>query len=155
MPNIRLGPIFSPRNRNACQRRTKTAPNAGAKVHHLAGSGRSKSAPSCWALVKPCCGVCALGFARLAAVFEAVALAVHFPKIWFETSDFSRKRSHCAPPALYTTEPFDFSRRRFISKMWTWWVSRSSRAPVRRSDPNVLVHSSNGRLDVTMVDPRS
>jgi len=31
-----------------CQRRTKTAPNAGAKVHHLAGSGRSKSAPSCW-----------------------------------------------------------------------------------------------------------
>jgi putative transposase len=31
-----------------CPRRTKTAPNAGAKVHHLAGSGRSKSAPSCW-----------------------------------------------------------------------------------------------------------
>ena len=25
---------------------------------------------------------------------------VHFPKIWFETSDFSRKRSHCAPQAL-------------------------------------------------------
>jgi hypothetical protein len=24
----------------------------------------------------------------------------HFPKIWFETSDFSRKRSHCAPQAL-------------------------------------------------------
>jgi len=25
---------------------------------------------------------------------------IHFPKIWFETSDFSRKRSHCAPQAL-------------------------------------------------------
>jgi hypothetical protein len=25
---------------------------------------------------------------------------LHFPKIWFETSDFSRKRSHCAPQAL-------------------------------------------------------
>jgi putative glutamine amidotransferase len=25
---------------------------------------------------------------------------VHFSKIWFETSDFSRKRSHCAPQAL-------------------------------------------------------
>jgi len=31
-----------------CQRRTKTAPNAGEKVHHLAGSGRSKTAPACW-----------------------------------------------------------------------------------------------------------
>jgi hypothetical protein len=27
-------------------------------------------------------------------------LLFHFPKIWFETSDFSRKRSHCAPQAL-------------------------------------------------------
>ena len=25
---------------------------------------------------------------------------IHFPKIWFEPSDFSRKRSHCAPQAL-------------------------------------------------------
>jgi len=33
---------------NVCQRRTKTAPNAGEKVHHLAGSGRSKTAPACW-----------------------------------------------------------------------------------------------------------
>jgi len=32
----------------ACQRRTKIAPFAGEKVHHLAGSGRSKSAPPCW-----------------------------------------------------------------------------------------------------------
>ncbi|MDG2403582.1 MAG: hypothetical protein P8M25_01090, partial [Paracoccaceae bacterium] len=40
-------------------------------------------------------------------------LGLHFPKIWFETSDFSRKRSYCAPQALKTTEPFDFSRRRF------------------------------------------
>ena len=31
-----------------CQRRTKIAPNAGEKVHHLAGSGRSKTAPACW-----------------------------------------------------------------------------------------------------------
>jgi hypothetical protein len=30
---------------NACQRRTKTAPVAGATVHHLADFGRSKSAP--------------------------------------------------------------------------------------------------------------
>jgi hypothetical protein len=29
----------------ACQRRTKTAPVAGATVHHLADFGRSKSAP--------------------------------------------------------------------------------------------------------------
>ena len=28
-----------------CQRRTKTAPVAGATVHHLADFGRSKSAP--------------------------------------------------------------------------------------------------------------
>jgi hypothetical protein len=31
-----------------CQRRTKTAPIAGAKARHLAGSGRTKSAPVCW-----------------------------------------------------------------------------------------------------------
>jgi len=36
-----------------------------------------------------------------------------------------------------------------------WWVSRSSSAPVSRSDPNTPVHSSNGRLLVTMVEPRS
>ena len=30
---------------NKCQRRTKTAPVAGATVHHLADFGRSKSAP--------------------------------------------------------------------------------------------------------------
>src|SRR3954447_20346456 len=41
------------------------------------------------------------------------------------------------------------------SRMWTWWVSRSSSAPVSRSDPNTPVHSSNGRLLVTMVEPRS
>jgi hypothetical protein len=34
-------------------------------------------------------------------------------------------------------------------------LSRSSRAPVRRSAPNTLVHSSKGRLLVTMVEPRS
>ena len=34
----------------------------------------------------------------------------------------------------------------FISRMWTWWVRRSSSAPVRRSGPNTSVHSSNGRL---------
>src|SRR5438046_1462401 len=39
--------------------------------------------------------------------------------------------------------------------MWTWWVSRSSRAPVRRSAPNTDVYSSKGRLLVTMVEPRS
>ena len=33
--------------------------------------------------------------------------------------------------------------------MWTWWVRRSSRAPVRRSPPSTSVHSSNGRLLVT------
>jgi hypothetical protein len=27
-------------------------------------------------------------------------LFFHFPQIWFEPSDFSRKRSHCAPQAL-------------------------------------------------------
>src|SRR5215472_11662925 len=32
--------------------------------------------------------------------------------------------------------------------MWTWWVSRSSSAPVNLSDPNTPVHSSNGRLEV-------
>jgi hypothetical protein len=25
--------------------------------------------------------------------------------------------------------------------MWTWWLSRSSSAPVSRSDPNTPVHS--------------
>ena len=34
-------------------------------------------------------------------------------------------------------------------------VSRSSRAPVNRSEPNPDVHSSNGRLLVTIVLPRS
>ena len=41
------------------------------------------------------------------------------------------------------------------SRMWTWWVSRSSSAPVRRSDPNTSVHSSKGRLVVTRMEPRS
>ncbi len=35
--------------------------------------------------------------------------------------------------------------------MWTWWVSRSRSAPVKRSSPNVAVHSSNGRFEVMMV----
>ena len=35
----------------------------------------------------------------------------------------------------------------FISRIWTWWVRRSSNAPVRRSEPKTSVHSSNGRLD--------
>jgi hypothetical protein len=39
--------------------------------------------------------------------------------------------------------------------MWTWCVSRSSKAPVSRSEANTPVHSSNGRLLVTMVEPRS
>src|ERR1700729_1256789 len=39
--------------------------------------------------------------------------------------------------------------------MWTWWVSRSSSAPVSRSEANTPVHSSNGRLLVTMDEPRS
>ena len=43
----------------------------------------------------------------------------------------------------------------FISRIWTWWVSRSSSAPVRRSDPNTSVHSSKGRLVVTRMEPRS
>src|SRR6266851_7656076 len=30
--------------------------------------------------------------------------------------------------------------------MWTWWVRRSSSAPVKRSEANTLVHSSKGRL---------
>jgi putative oxidoreductase len=35
------------------------------------------------------------------AIFSVLsALIFHFPKIWFETSDFSRKRFHCAPQAL-------------------------------------------------------
>src|SRR6266851_8733043 len=34
--------------------------------------------------------------------------------------------------------------------MWAWCVSRSSSAPVSRSEANTLVHSSNGRLLVTM-----
>src|SRR5664279_4210683 len=43
----------------------------------------------------------------------------------------------------------------FISRMWTWWVSRSSRAPVRRSDPRTSVHSAKGKLLVSRVEPRS
>src|SRR5271170_4128646 len=39
--------------------------------------------------------------------------------------------------------------------MWTWWVRRSRSAPVRRSEANTLVHSSKGRLLVTMIEPRS
>jgi hypothetical protein len=35
--------------------------------------------------------------------------------------------------------------------METWWVSRSSSAPVRRSEPKISVHSSNGRLPVISV----
>jgi hypothetical protein len=64
---------------------------AGVKVRHLVGfrfvhrpalrSSLRRATKLCGALVKPCCGVCALGFARLAAVFEAVALAVHFQDV--------------------------------------------------------------------------
>jgi hypothetical protein len=50
-----------------------------------------------------------------------------------------------------------FSRKLwpFISRIWTWWVRRSSSAPVRRSEPNTPVYSSKGRLLVTMIEPRS
>ena len=43
----------------------------------------------------------------------------------------------------------------FLSRMWTWWVSRSSRAPVSRSAPSTSLHSAKGRLLVTIVEPRS
>ena len=43
----------------------------------------------------------------------------------------------------------------FISRMWTWWVSRSSSAPVSRSEPKTSVHSSMGRLVVTRIEPLS
>ena len=39
--------------------------------------------------------------------------------------------------------------------MWTWSVSRSSRAPVRRSEPKISAHSSKGKLVVTRMEPRS
>jgi len=39
------------------------------------------------------------GFGQMAGAKNDF-LAIHFPKIWFETSDFSWKRSHCAPQAL-------------------------------------------------------
>ena len=44
------------------------------------------------------------------------------------------------------------ARSPFMVRMLTWCVSRSSSAPVRRSDARTCVQSSNGRLDVTMVD---
>ena len=31
--------------------------------------------------------------------------------------------------------------------MWTWWVSRSSSAPVSRSEPKISVHSLKGRFE--------
>ena len=34
-------------------------------------------------------------------------------------------------------------------------MRRSSKAPVRRSEPNIFVHSSNGKLEVTRIEPRS
>ncbi len=36
-----------------------------------------------------------------------------------------------------------------------WCVSRSSSAPVSRSDRNTDGHSSKGGFDVTMAEPRS
>ena len=36
--------------------------------------------------------------------------------------------------------------------MWTWWVNRSSSAPVSRSEPKISVHSLKGRFEVTSVD---
>lgn len=90
------------RHKPECQRRSKIAPNAGEKVRHLAGSGRSKTAPACWvrfvhrparrsspyratklcgALGKPGSGICSLSFTRLTAVSEAVALTVHFQDV--------------------------------------------------------------------------
>ena len=39
--------------------------------------------------------------------------------------------------------------------MWTWWVSRSSSAPVSRSEPKTSVHSSKGKLVVARMEPRS
>ena len=32
-------------------------------------------------------------------------------------------------------------------------MRRSSKAPVRRSEPNISVHSSNGKLEVTRIEP--
>jgi hypothetical protein len=39
-----------------------------------------------------------------------------------------------------------------MARMLTWWVSRSSSAPVSRSDPRTEVQSSKGRFEVTMVE---
>ena len=49
-----------------------------------------------------------------------------------------------------------FSRKLspFISSIWTWWVRRSRSAPVRRPDPNISVHSSNGRFEVMIMEPQ-
>ena len=56
------------------------------------------------------------------------------------------------PPFLALVETMALA---FISRIWTWWVRRSSKAPVRRSEPNISVHSSNGKLEVTRIEPRS
>jgi len=40
-----ISPVIGTSIENGCQRRTKTAPVAGAIVHHFAGFGRSKTAP--------------------------------------------------------------------------------------------------------------
>ncbi len=42
-----------------------------------------------------------------------------------------------------------------IPRMCAWCVSRSGMAPVRRSEPKTSVHSSKGRFDVMMIEPRS
>jgi hypothetical protein len=40
-------------------------------------------------------------------------------------------------------------------RMLTWWVSLSRSSLVSRSEPSTEVQSSNGRFDMTIVEPRS
>src|ERR1039457_1993202 len=67
----------------------------------------------------------------------------------------SRGTDYCAPGSFFFRLFLSRKLSPFISSMWTWWVSRSSRAPVNRSEPRISVHSAKGRLLVTNVEVRS
>ena len=75
------------------------------------------------------------------------------PDVNRNVDGFSRWNRGGVMPA--TLEPVTLAIHLQDIHISTWWVRRSSNAPVSRSESNTAVHSSKGRLVVTRMEPHS
>ena len=105
------------------------------------------------ALVLPRCDTQAMSL-HLVEVAQAVAPGAH-GVLLMDRAGWHRAKDLVIPDNLTLVLLPARSLSPFISRRCTWWVRRSRSAPVRRSDRNTDGHSSKGKFEVTIVEPRS